>query len=79
NYEMYVECDDWADWTVPQLSPLERIELLKAKCKQVHKWIGQGLKSDIPEPESPSVLVDENLFEVFPRPLFTYNAMEELD
>ncbi|CAG9540127.1 unnamed protein product [Cercopithifilaria johnstoni] len=81
DYEMYVERDDWADWTIPQLSPLERIELLKAKCKQVHKWIGQGLKSDIPEPESPPVSPEENLFETSPilRSLYTYNAMEELD
>uniref|UniRef100_A0A0R3RKD0 BTB domain-containing protein n=1 Tax=Elaeophora elaphi TaxID=1147741 RepID=A0A0R3RKD0_9BILA len=80
-YEMYIKYDDWVDWTVPQLSPLERIELLKAKCKQVHKWIGQGLKTDIPEPEIPPPAPEENLFEVSPilRHFFTYDAMEELD
>ncbi|VDK87705.1 unnamed protein product [Litomosoides sigmodontis] len=81
DHEMYVECDDWADWTKPQLSPLERIELLKAKCKQVHKWIGEGLKSDIPEPVPPAEVSDEDLFEVSSalRSLFVYDAMEELD
>lgn len=82
DYEMYVKCDDWADWTKPQLSPLERIELLKAKCKQVHKWIGQGLKSDIPEPHVPPAgLPDENVFEASSalRSLFLYDATEELD
>ncbi|VIO97942.1 Uncharacterized protein BM_BM17741 [Brugia malayi] len=64
DYEMYVESDDWANYTKPQLSPLERIELLKAKCKQVHKWIGQGLMSDVPEPGLPSMdSEEENLFE----------------
>lgn len=81
DYEMYIERDDWTNWTASQISPLERIELLKAKCKQVYKWIGQGLMSDIPEPGPPPVLPEENLFEASPilRSLFTYDAMEELD
>ncbi|EFO16222.1 hypothetical protein LOAG_12286 [Loa loa] len=81
DYEMYLEHDDWMNCTVPQLSPLERIELLKAKCKQVYKWIGQGLMSDIPEPSPPPMFLEQNLFQASPilRSLFTYDAMEELE
>uniref|UniRef100_A0A1I7W5W3 Skp1 domain-containing protein n=1 Tax=Loa loa TaxID=7209 RepID=A0A1I7W5W3_LOALO len=76
-----LEHDDWMNCTVPQLSPLERIELLKAKCKQVYKWIGQGLMSDIPEPSPPPMFLEQNLFQASPilRSLFTYDAMEELE
>ncbi|VDM13397.1 unnamed protein product [Wuchereria bancrofti] len=77
DYEMYVERDEWANYTIPQLSPLERIELLKAKCKQVHKWIGQGLMSDVPEPGLPSMPSKENLFEN--SPFLQTLLMEELD
>ncbi|VDN20276.1 unnamed protein product [Gongylonema pulchrum] len=44
DYEMYSEQervqDEYARVSEPQMSALERIELLKAKCKQVYKWVG---------------------------------------
>lgn len=82
NYEMFGESDIWDDDpSAPQLSPLERIELLKAKCKEVHKWIGEGLKTDLPEPGPAPELPEQNLFELNPilRTLYTYDALEELD
>uniref|UniRef100_A0A183I4I5 Skp1 domain-containing protein n=1 Tax=Onchocerca flexuosa TaxID=387005 RepID=A0A183I4I5_9BILA len=83
DYEMYKERDGLADSTAPQLSPLERIELLKIKCKQVFKWIGQGLMSDMSEPKlpPPSTLAERNVFEHPPmqRLSLTYDATEKID
>uniref|UniRef100_A0A915PLV4 BTB domain-containing protein n=1 Tax=Setaria digitata TaxID=48799 RepID=A0A915PLV4_9BILA len=83
NYEMCMDHEDWADFISGQkISPLEQIELLKSKCKQVYKWIGQGLMSTIPEPgPPPPALPEQNLFEISPilQTLFTHDAMEELD
>uniref|UniRef100_A0A1I7VCA4 Zinc finger protein n=1 Tax=Loa loa TaxID=7209 RepID=A0A1I7VCA4_LOALO len=45
----------------------------------MYKWIGQGLMSDIPEPNPPPMFHEQNLFQASSilRSLFTYDAMEE--
>ncbi|VDK88604.1 unnamed protein product, partial [Onchocerca ochengi] len=82
DYELYKESDGLADSTVPQLSPLGRIELLKIKCKQVFKWTGQGFMSDISKPTlAPSMLTKRNVFELPPmqRPSRIYDTTEKID
>lgn len=75
DYEMY-EFSEYSNVGVTQLSPLERIELLKVKCRQVHKWIGSGLTTSIPSP----LLMNANISEVMiPEEFYVNDQSEAFD
>ncbi|VDN00122.1 unnamed protein product [Thelazia callipaeda] len=77
NYEM--DCEEEDKWMVEELSPLEGIELLKAKCKQVSKWIGEGFKTDLPEPKTPPLPVEprESAYDKYRRDITAYRRSQQ--